>query len=147
MFALMFRLVPRRKISWRSILPATLLGAFIWEIAKNLFGWYVANLANFGVVYGSLGTVIGLLTWTYLTGCMVSLCAELAVVTEDWRTKQPPAIAVTPPSLNKSANELPASAEGQVVSVEANDDKPLTAPESAHPTVEAVRKTEAVNHP
>ena len=147
MFALMFRMVPRRKISWRSILPAALLGAFAWEIGKNLFGWYVTNLANYGVIYGSLGTVIGLLTWTYLTGCMVSLCAELAVVTEDWRTKQPPAIAVTPPSLNKSANELPASAEGQVVSVETNDDRPVSAPESAQPTAEAVGEPEAVKHP
>ncbi len=123
MFALMFRMVPRRKILWRSILPAALLGAVLWELAKNLFGWYVANLANFGIVYGSLGTVIGLLTWTYLTGCVVSLCAEVAVATEDWLTKQPPAIAVAAPDLNKPANELPQNTEGQVVNVEPNDAK------------------------
>ena len=117
LFALLFRLVPRREISWRSILPAALLGAVIWEIGKNLFGWYVVNLANYGVIYGSLGTVIGLLTWTYLTGCLVSLCGELAVATEDWRTKQPPAIAVITLDVNKPANELPASAEGQIVNV------------------------------
>ena len=118
LFALMFRMLPRRKISWQAILPAALLGAIIWEIGKNLFGLYVANLANFGLVYGSLGTVIGLLTWTYLTGCVVSLCAEIAVASEDWRTKQPPAIAVTTPDIiNKPANELPADTEGQVVNV------------------------------
>ena len=117
LFALLFRLVPRRKISWRSILPAALLGAVIWEIGKNLFGWYVVNLANYGVIYGSLGTVIGLLTWTYLTGCLVSLCGELAVATEDWRTKQPPAIAVITLDVNKPADELPASAEGQIINI------------------------------
>ncbi len=62
--------------------------------------------------------MIGLLTWTYLTGCLVSFCAELAVATEDWRTKQPPVIAVIMPDVNKPANELSASAEGQVVNVE-----------------------------
>ena len=140
MFALMFRLVPRREIAWRSILPAALLGALIWEIGKNLFGLYVANLANFGILYGSLGTVIGLLTWTYLTGCLVSLCAEIAVATEDWRTEQPPAIAVTPLDLNKPANELPASAKGQVVNIETIDGRQASEPESANPAVDAVNE-------
>jgi len=147
MFALMFRLVPRIKISWRSILPAALLGAFIWEIGKNLFGLYVANLANFGILYGSLGTVIGLLTWTYLTGCLVSLCAEIAVATEDWRTEQPPAIAVTPLDLNKPANELLASAEGQVVTVETNDSRRITDPDSAKTTVNAEKETKSIERP
>jgi membrane protein len=133
MFALMFRLVPRTKISWRSILPAALFGALIWELGKNLFGLYVLNLANFGILYGSLGTVIGLLTWTYLTGCLVSLCAEIAVATEDWRTEQPPAIAVTPLDLNKPANELPVSAEGQVISVEITDSKRASIATTATP--------------
>lgn len=139
LFALMFRLVPQRKISWRSILPAALLGAFIWEIGKHLFGSYVANIANFGIVYGSLGTVIGLLTWTYLTGCLVSLCAEVAVATEDWHTKQPPAIAVITPDINKPANELPPGAAGQVVNVETNAGRLVSPPES---TTSSVRETE-----
>jgi membrane protein len=138
MFALMFRMVPRRKIAWWSILPAALFGALIWEIGKNLFGLYVANLANFGILYGSLGTVIGLLTWTYLTGCLVSLCAEIAVATEDWRTEQPPAIAVTPLDLNKPANELPVSAEGQVVKIETTDGRQASVAKRTKPAVDAV---------
>lgn len=141
MFALMFRLVPRTKISWGSIFPAALVGAFIWEIGKNLFGSYVLNLANFGIVYGSLGTVIGLLTWTYLTGCIVSLCAEIAVATEDWRTEQPPAIAVTTPDLNKPANELSAHDDGQVVNIEMTDGK------RAGIATSAKIFTDSVNHP
>ncbi|MEP6987144.1 MAG: YhjD/YihY/BrkB family envelope integrity protein, partial [Chloroflexota bacterium] len=107
------------------------------------FGLYVANLANFGIVYGSLGTVIGLLTWTYLTGCIVSLCAEIAVATEDWRTEQPPAIAVTTPDLNKPANELPASAEGQVMNIETNDGRHASDLESAKSAVEALNEPNA----
>jgi len=143
----MFRLVPRTKISWRSILPAALLGSFIWELGKNLFGWYVANLANFGVVYGSLGTVIGLLTWTYLTGCLVSLCAEIAVATEDWRTQQPPAIVLPAPDLNKPANEVPASMEGQVVTVETNDSGRIASPENAKTTINSEKETKPMEHP
>ncbi len=124
MFFLMFRLVPRRKIGRRSIWPAAILAAFIWEVGKNLFGWYVTNLANFGLVYGSLGTVIGLLTWTYLTGALISLCAEIAVATDDWRRRKPPAVAVVVPCVNKPANELPPDAPGQVLNVEHPEEKP-----------------------
>src|SRR5437667_5397338 len=129
MFYLLFRFVPRRKISHKAIWPGALLAAFIWEIGKNLFGWYVANLANFGLVYGSLGTVIGLLTWTYLTGALVSLCAEIAVATDDWLHRQPPAVAIAVPCVNKPANELPPDAPGQVINVEKPEAKnPLTGP-------------------
>jgi YihY family inner membrane protein len=129
MFFLMFRLVPQRKISRRAIWPGALLAAFIWEIGKNLFGWYVTNLANFGLVYGSLGTVIGLLTWTYLTGALISLCAEIAVATDDWLHRKPPAVAVVVPCVNKPANELPPDAPGQVLDVQKPEVKnPLTSP-------------------
>jgi YihY family inner membrane protein len=124
MFFLLFRLVPRRKIHRRGIWPAALLAAFIWELGKNLFGWYAANLANFGLVYGSLGTVIGLLTWTYLTGALISLCGEIAVATDDWMNRKPPAVAVAAPSVNTPANELPPDAPGQVLNVEEPTAKP-----------------------
>ncbi len=115
MFFLLFRMVPRRKISRRAIWPASLLAAFIWEAGKNLFGWYLANLANFGLVYGSLGTVVGLLTWTYLTGCLVSLCGEIAVATDDWLHRKPPAVAIVTPSVNKPADQVPPGAPELVV--------------------------------
>src|SRR5258708_2245986 len=57
MFGMLFRLVPQRKISWRALWPAAIFAAIAWELSKNLFGWYVANLANFGLVYGGLATV------------------------------------------------------------------------------------------
>jgi membrane protein len=106
MFALLFRYVPRRNIAWRPIFVASLIGALIWELGKSLFGWYATNLANFGLMYGSLGTVIALLTWTYLTGCLISICAEIAVATDDWLAKRPPAVAVVIPCVNKPADQL-----------------------------------------
>jgi len=89
--------------------------AVAWELSKNLFGWYVANLANFGLVYGGLGTVIALLTWTYLTGCLVSLCAEIAVATDDWLAKRPPAVALNPTPVNTPVHEVPLEEKKQIV--------------------------------
>lgn len=123
LFLLMFRYIPRRNIGWRPMLLGAILAALLWELAKNLFGWYAANLANFGLVYGSLGTVVGLLTWTYLTGCLISLCAEIAVATDDWMGQRPPAVAVVEPCVNKPINELPPNTKGQVVKVATNADR------------------------
>ncbi len=123
MFLLMFRFIPQRNIGWRAMLIGAISAALLWELAKSLFGWYAANLANFGLVYGSLGTVVGLLTWTYLTGCLISLCAEIAVATDDWRGQRPPAVAVVEPCVNKPINELSPDAKGQVVKVPTNADR------------------------
>ncbi|MCC7448740.1 MAG: YihY/virulence factor BrkB family protein [Anaerolineae bacterium] len=123
LFLLMFRFIPQRNIGWRPMLLGAILAALLWELAKNLFGWYAANLANFGLVYGSLGTVVGLLTWTYLTGCLISLSAEIAVATDDWLGQRPPAVAVAEPCVNKPMNELPPEAKGQVVQVPTNADR------------------------
>jgi len=108
MFGLLFRFVPHRKIAPQALWPAALLAGIAWELSKLLFGWYVANLANFGVVYGSLGTVIGLLTWMYLTGCFVSLWGEVAVATDDWLARRAPAIAVKSAPINKSLPDITA---------------------------------------
>lgn len=118
MFIMLFRLVPQRKIAWRALIPGAVLGAVLWELSKNLFGWYVVNLANFGLMYGSLGTVIGLLTWTYLTGCLISLCAEGSVATDDWFAKRAPAVTVAEPVINKPADELPMDAPGKVADID-----------------------------
>ncbi len=123
MFGMLFRFIPQNNISWRALIPAAIFAGIFWELSKNLFGWYVAHLANFGLMYGSLGTVIGLLTWTYLTGCVISLCAEIAVAMNDWLEKRPPAVAIADPCVNKPLPEVPASAQKQVVGVKVDTNK------------------------
>lgn len=117
MFGMLFRFIPQNNIAWRALIPAAIFAGLAWELSKNLFGWYVDHLANFGLMYGSLGTVIGLLTWTYLMGCFISLCAEIAVATDDWLAKRPPAVTVVKPDVNKPLPEVPPSAQAQVVGV------------------------------
>jgi len=61
--------------------------------------------------------------------------------------KQPPAIAIDlVEAKTNPANELPASAQGQVVSVETNEDE-CVIPESAQPTMDTVNETETAKHP
>ena len=48
-----------------------------WLIVSLLFSWYVATFAHYDVTYGSLGAVIGFMTWLWLTATVILLGAEL----------------------------------------------------------------------
>jgi membrane protein len=42
------------------------LATALWWLTTTLFGFYVRNIANYNVLYGSVGAVVALLVWMYL---------------------------------------------------------------------------------
>lgn len=83
-FALAFRFVPARPVHWDSVWPAALFGAVGWELAKAGFGWYLANFANYQLVYGSIATVMVLLFWAFLLASIFLFSAELCAQLNNW---------------------------------------------------------------
>jgi membrane protein len=61
-----------RWISWGSASAATL-----WLAASALFSWYAANFGNYNKTYGSLGAVIGFMTWMWISAAVIIIGAEL----------------------------------------------------------------------
>jgi membrane protein len=49
----------------------------LWAISSVGFSFYLANFANYGVTYGSIGAAVGLLFYLYLCASVVLLGAEL----------------------------------------------------------------------
>ena len=86
-FLLLFRYAPARAVHWDAIWPAALVGGAGFELAKRGFSWYLANLANYQVVYGGIATVIILLFWAYVLASIflfsAELCAQLNIWLED----------------------------------------------------------------
>src|SRR5262245_12033242 len=78
MFALLYRWAPNVRLSWRNILPGAALAAFLFEVAKLLFVYYVKTFMNSESVYGAIGSVIVLLTWCYFASMILLLGAELS---------------------------------------------------------------------
>jgi membrane protein len=70
--ALMYCVAPNRPLKLRSVLPGAFLATLLWLMVTSAFAWYVRNLANYNVLYGSIGAVIALLVWMYL-GAVISL--------------------------------------------------------------------------
>lgn len=76
--ALLYRFGPnRRKVAWRWVTPGSIAAAILWIGMTTSFGVYAANIGKFGATYGSLGSVIGLLTWLYLSAYLLLMGAEL----------------------------------------------------------------------
>lgn len=76
-FALIFVLVPHRKVKIRDAIAGAFLAAVLFEIAKAGFVAYVKN-ANYAVIYGALATVPIFLFWLYLVWSVVLFGASLA---------------------------------------------------------------------
>lgn len=79
-FLIIYKIFPNTKVTWKEALMGAGVAAVLFEILKSLFGWYAANLANYNAVYGSVGTVVVLLTWTYFSAAILLLGAELSSV-------------------------------------------------------------------
>lgn len=86
LFTLVYRTMPRASVSWRDVWPGALAAGLVWEAAKQLFTWYLANFARYSLVYGSLGAIIAYLFWSYLSAVILLLGAELAAEYSRWRT-------------------------------------------------------------
>jgi membrane protein len=61
-----------RWVSWGSV-----AAALLWLLASLLFSLYAANFADYNKTYGTLGAVIALLMWFWLSGFVILLGAEL----------------------------------------------------------------------
>ncbi len=77
-FAILYKTFPHVQVSWNVALRGALVAALLWQGAKFLYGLYVESFARLNLVYGSVGAIIGLLLWGYLSATIVLFGAELA---------------------------------------------------------------------
>jgi membrane protein len=76
--ALLYRYAPSRdEAKWRWVSPGAIAATVLWIIASVGFSVYVANFNSYDKTYGSLGGVIILLTWLYLSAFIVLLGAAI----------------------------------------------------------------------
>lgn len=64
-FTMIYRLLPRRSVTWQEAVVAGGVCGIPWELARRGFGWYVASAASRSALYGSLASLVLLLTWIY----------------------------------------------------------------------------------
>jgi membrane protein len=91
-----------RKRRWRWFTPGAAIGVLCWLLASIVFRVYLHYFNTYPVTYGSLGAVIILMMWFYITGAMLLIGAEInseieATVVEQRMRTQPVPQEVKPP--------------------------------------------------
>ena len=75
--SLVYRFGPDARQSFRSVVVGAIFAVTLWAICSVGFSFYLANFADYGLTYGSLGAAVGLLFYLYLSASVVLLGAEV----------------------------------------------------------------------
>ena len=78
MFFLIYEIIPNKTVPVKPALQAALFTSLFWEVAKQLFGWYVLHLGRFSMVYGSLSFLAIFFLWIYYSSAILLLGGEVA---------------------------------------------------------------------
>ena len=83
LFIGLYRYIPKKKIGWNGVLIAAPLAALSWQLITRLFTWVLREgLVRYELVYGSLGTLVGLMFWIYMISVITIFGAHLSAVIE-----------------------------------------------------------------
>jgi len=77
-FAALYRFVPSAPVKTSGVWAGAAAAAFLFELAKNGFSFYLANFGRYDLVYGSLGAVVTFLVGLYLSAAVLLFGAEVA---------------------------------------------------------------------
>jgi membrane protein len=78
LLAAIYRYGPSREnAKWRWVSWGAAFATLGWLAVSAAFSWYVANFGNYNKTYGSLGAVIGFMTWIWISSMVVLAGAEL----------------------------------------------------------------------
>ena len=80
--ALIYYVTPDVEQEFRFITPGSAVAVIVWLAASVGFGIYVQNFADYNATYGSIGAIIVLLLYFYITAAVLLLGAELNAVIE-----------------------------------------------------------------
>jgi membrane protein len=74
--SVLYRYGPNRgKPHRRSIRPGAVVAVLSWALLSVVFSYYVANFGNYNQVYGSIGAVIAMLVWLWISSFLILLGA------------------------------------------------------------------------
>ena len=108
-FLLLYEFIPNTRVPWKHVWVGALMAAVLFEIVKNIFVWFVGEFATYTLVYGSIGTIIALMTWSYISAVILLFCAKLISIYPRMKSSLLEEAHVDTESVAKSDSEPPVS--------------------------------------
>ena len=72
----------RGAVRWRWLTIGSLIAAVLWLVVSALFSWYVSHFGSYNKTYGSLGAVVGFMTWIWISSTVVLVGAAFDAESE-----------------------------------------------------------------
>lgn len=76
-FIFLYYTAPNRKMTIKEVIPGAIFTTLGWIITSLLFAFYVNNFGNYSRTYGSIGGIIALLLWLYISSVIIILGGEI----------------------------------------------------------------------
>ena len=76
-FVGLYWLAPSKKITCRSTIPGAAFATIGWILTSWAFSFYVSNFGNYSATYGSIGAIIVLMVWFYISGIIIIISGEV----------------------------------------------------------------------
>jgi membrane protein len=76
-FTAVYKIIPNTPIAFRHALAGGTSCAFLFELAKHFFTWYISRSSQYNIIYGSLEAIIILVVWTFYSSSILLFCAEV----------------------------------------------------------------------
>jgi membrane protein len=82
-FVGLYYLAPNLKVKYVTVLPGAIFATVGWIIVSLGFSFYVNNFGNYSATYGSIGGVIILMIWLYLSAMIILVGGEVNALRND----------------------------------------------------------------
>ncbi len=76
-FTGLYWIAPNKRLTCLSAVPGAVFATVGWIVTSLAFSYYVGNFANYSATYGSIGAIIVLMIWFYLSGFIIILGGEI----------------------------------------------------------------------
>ena len=85
---LIYRVCPTRKLPLSHLWPGAIFFTAMWVVMTRAFGIYLTFFNRYNLIYGTLGGLMILMAWFYMTGFLLLLGAETAAAVHEVRTER-----------------------------------------------------------
>jgi len=88
-FSLFYKIAPQQRVRFIETLPGAVFAVISWQLLSTGYSVYVERFSILGDTYGTIGAVILLQIWLYLTAATMLIGAEINAAWPYHMTRQP----------------------------------------------------------
>jgi len=76
-FTAVYRYTPSKRLNWHETIPGAIFTTAGWTLVSIGFSYYVNNFGSYSKIYGSIGAVIALMSWLFISSVIVLIGGEI----------------------------------------------------------------------